>query len=81
MYNIYKLLSHIVTSHHSLVPYSIISIISLSYLHYPVITAAAPRRLSPMIGCPGWASPIRLRPFLAHPLVIDVNTLHMLREK
>ena len=39
MYNIYKSSSHVVTSHHSLVPYSIIF---LSHLHHYHIAAASP---------------------------------------
>ena len=42
------------------------SILHLSFFYPPLphhrIAAASPRRLSPMIGCPGWAPPTRLRP-------------------
>jgi len=39
VYNIYKSSSHVVTSHHSLIPYSLIS---LSHLHHRRIAAAPP---------------------------------------
>jgi len=38
------------------------SIVLSSLLPHHRIAAVSPRRLSPMIGCPGWAPPTRLRP-------------------
>ena len=66
MYNIYKSSSDVVTSHHSLIPYSIIS---LSYLHHHRIAAASPAPIAH-----DWL------PFLAIPFVIAVNTLQSLKK-